>query len=257
MASHATPTVGMRTWRSIASAAPFVHRRGRSQFASARVLGAGSSPGRYRLGSSTRPWRCSRPVGRPSRSRKRSPSAPHGAVRRCPDYSPEGWHEVGARLGMRAVAAARSSSAPTLTPGEFGGPLAVRGDCRAGSHSWARSSSRVHGPVRIRYADPCGLAQSSRPTARNPTAAAAPPPGLNDRVGRAAAGGAAAALVLATSERLASTGRVELPWRARGASCSLSAPTRARGVADEMRVRQRRQVSVGRREPIRGWLVHA
>ena len=121
MASHATPTVGRRTWRSIASAAPFAHRRGRSQSASARVLGAGSSPARHRLSSSTRPWRCSRPVGRPSRSRKRSPSAPHAAVRRCPDYSPEGWHEVGARLGMRAVAAARSSSAPTLTPGEFGG----------------------------------------------------------------------------------------------------------------------------------------
>ena len=36
-----------------------------------------------------------------------------------------------------------------------------------------------------------------------------------------------------------------------------SAPSRARGVADEMPVRQRRQVCVGPREPTRAWLLHA
>ena len=186
MASHATPTVGMRTWRSIASAAPFAHRRGRSQFASARVLGAGSSPARYRLGSSTRPWRCSRPVGRPSRSRKRSPSAPHAAVRRCPDYSPEGWHEVGARLGMRAVAAARSSSAPTLTPGEFGGrsrsgAIAARAPIpgRVLLPAWP-GSDPVRRPLRLGRIQPADGQESHR--RRSPTS------GLNDRVRRAAAG---------------------------------------------------------------------
>jgi hypothetical protein len=39
--------------------------------------------------------------------------------------------------------------------------------------------------------------------------------------------------------------------------CSVSAPSRARGVADEMPVRQRRQVCIGRREPARVWLLHA
>jgi hypothetical protein len=40
-------------------------------------------------------------------------------------------------------------------------------------------------------------------------------------------------------------------------SSLLAAPSRARGVADEMPVRQRRQVRVGRREPARAWLLHA
>jgi hypothetical protein len=41
------------------------------------------------------------------------------------------------------------------------------------------------------------------------------------------------------------------------ARCAVSAPSRARGVADEMPLRLRRQVCVGRREPAGAWLLHA
>jgi hypothetical protein len=51
----------------------------------------------------------------------------------------------------------------------------VWGGCRAGSHSCACSSPSAHGPVRIRVRQPRGLAEPSRPAARNTTAAAAPP----------------------------------------------------------------------------------
>ena len=42
----------------------------------------------------------------------------------------------------------------------------------------------------------------------------------------------------------------------RRSTCSLSAPSRARGVADEVPVGQRRQVCVGGREPVGVWLLH-